>query len=152
MQFYQVLEPTKITDDWLWKERLESLLDYLSEADRDKVREALVLAYTSHDGQKRKSGEPFITHPVEVTRILAELKMDWESLAAGLLHDAVEDQPNVISFEEIEVRARFKFPCSQFFPQLQGFIFPPPFFGLRIWWSEGWGRRLQVGKDCTYVT
>lgn len=52
--------------------------------------------------QYRKSGEPFITHPVEVTRILAELKMDYESLIAGLLHDTVEDTENV-KFEEIEV-------------------------------------------------
>lgn len=51
----------------------------------------------------RKSGEPYITHPVEVTRILAELKMDAESLIAGLLHDTVEDT-QAVSFEEIEVR------------------------------------------------
>lgn len=55
--------------------------------------------------QYRKSGEPFITHPVEVTRILAELKMDYESLIAGLLHDTVEDTENV-KFEEIEVYVR----------------------------------------------
>lgn len=83
--------------------RLEGLLDYLEEWQRDKVQGALVLAYTYHGGQFRKSGEPFITHPVEVTRILAELKMDWESLAAGLLHDAVEDQPKKVSFDDIEV-------------------------------------------------
>ncbi len=41
------------------------------------------LAYDAHAGQRRKSGEPFITHPVEVTRILAELKMDYECLVAG---------------------------------------------------------------------
>ncbi len=50
---------------------------------RVQVREALSLAYDAHSGQSRKSGEPFITHPVEVTRILAELKMDYESLVAG---------------------------------------------------------------------
>jgi len=58
--------------------------------------------------QLRKSGEAFITHPVEVTRILAELKMDHESLIAGLLHDTVEDTENV-KFEEIEVRLQS--PC-----------------------------------------
>lgn len=105
VQIYQELTSEEITEDWLWRNRLEGVLDYLSEEHRDKVREALVLAYTSHEGQYRKSGEKFITHPVEVTRILAGLKMDWESLAAGLLHDAVEDQPNVVSFEEIGVRA-----------------------------------------------
>lgn len=60
--------------------------------------------------QSRKSGEPFITHPVEVTRILAELKMDYESLIAGLLHDTVEDTENV-KFEEIEVSSVFP-SCS----------------------------------------
>ncbi len=47
------------------------------------MREALSLAYDAHAGQRRKSGEPFITHPVEVARILAELRMDVECLAAG---------------------------------------------------------------------
>jgi GTP pyrophosphokinase len=67
-----------------------------------QVQEALSLAYDAHEGQVRKSGEKYITHPVEVARILAELQMDGESLAAGLLHDTVEDTQDV-SFEEIEV-------------------------------------------------
>lgn len=69
---------------------------------RLQVQEALSLAYDAHAGQVRKSGEKYITHPVEVARILAELQMDGESLAAGLLHDTVEDTQDV-SFEEIEV-------------------------------------------------
>lgn len=68
-----------------------------------QVRDALTLAYNSHDGQMRKSGEKYITHPVEVTRILAELRMDHESLIAGLLHDTVEDTKHV-TLEEIGVR------------------------------------------------
>ncbi len=83
-----------------------------------QVREALALAYDSHSGQDRKSGEPYITHPVEVTRILAELRMDYESLIAGLLHDTVEDT-NLVTFEEIGVRfcahptgCRAMFPCT----------------------------------------
>ncbi|XP_060962727.1 putative GTP diphosphokinase RSH1, chloroplastic isoform X2 [Cannabis sativa] len=59
------------------------------------------LAFEAHDGQKRRSGEPFIIHPVEVARILGELELDWESIAAGLLHDTVEDT-NVVTFERIE--------------------------------------------------
>ena len=70
-----------------------------------QVREALALSYDSHSGQDRKSGEPYITHPVEVTRILAELKMDYESLIAGLLHDTVEDT-DFVSFEEIGVSVK----------------------------------------------
>lgn len=65
----------------------------------------LLFRLTACGMQFRKSGEPFITHPVEVTRILAELKMDYESLIAGLLHDTVEDTENV-KFEEIEVGSR----------------------------------------------
>ncbi|KAK6941028.1 TGS protein [Dillenia turbinata] len=59
------------------------------------------LAFEAHDGQKRRSGEPFIVHPVEVARILGELELDWESVAAGLLHDTVEDT-NFVTFERIE--------------------------------------------------
>ena len=99
-QFYRELPPADITDDYLWS-RLEPLLSYLTVAERAKVREALNLAFDSHAGQARKSGEPFVTHPVEVARILAELGMDAESLAAGLLHDTVEDT-DAVSFAEIE--------------------------------------------------
>ncbi|EIE19013.1 hypothetical protein COCSUDRAFT_31311 [Coccomyxa subellipsoidea C-169] len=100
LQFYQTLPAEKVTDKFLWG-RLEPLLSYLGDEEKKKVLEALHLAYDSHNGQLRKSGEAFITHPVEVTRILAELKMDHESLIAGLLHDTVEDTENV-KFEEIE--------------------------------------------------
>ena len=66
------------------------------------MREALSLAFDCHAGQKRKSGEPFITHPVEVALILAQLRMDAVSVIAGLLHDTVEDCDQV-TFDEIEV-------------------------------------------------
>ena len=69
------------------------------------MREALSLAFDCHAGQKRKSGEPFITHPVEVALILAQLRMDAVSVIAGLLHDTVEDCDQV-TFDEIEVRCR----------------------------------------------
>jgi GTP pyrophosphokinase len=106
-QVYEGVPAEVITDDWLWETRLEGMVGYLTDDEREKLQEALHLAYTTHRDQRRKSGEPFITHPVEVTRILAEYRMDWESLAAGLLHDTVEDQPNQITFYEIEVRL----PC-----------------------------------------
>ena len=82
-QFYQQLAYGEIDEQYLWQQRLEPQLSYLSEDHRTKVREALSLGYDAHIKQKRKSGEPFITHPVEVTRILAELQMDHESLIAG---------------------------------------------------------------------
>ena len=83
LQFYQQLAYGDIDEQYLWEQRLQPQLGYLSEEHRTKVREALSLGYDAHINQKRKSGEPFITHPVEVTRILAELQMDYESLIAG---------------------------------------------------------------------
>ena len=83
LQFYQQLAYSDIDEQYLWEQRLQPQLGYLSEENRTKVREALSLGYDAHIQQKRKSGEPFITHPVEVTRILAELQMDHESLIAG---------------------------------------------------------------------
>ncbi|HLU82930.1 MAG TPA: bifunctional (p)ppGpp synthetase/guanosine-3',5'-bis(diphosphate) 3'-pyrophosphohydrolase, partial [Trueperaceae bacterium] len=58
------------------------------------------LAEGAHRGMHRRSGEPFITHPVAVTEILAEMKLDSDALMAGLLHDTVEDTP--VTFDEIE--------------------------------------------------
>jgi len=55
------------------------------------IEDAYKLAHKSHDGQKRKSGEPYIVHPLEVALILADIMADMESIAAALLHDVVED-------------------------------------------------------------
>ncbi|KAK9867783.1 hypothetical protein WJX84_012328 [Apatococcus fuscideae] len=100
--FYTQLPSPVINEDFLWR-RLEPLLHYLPSQQRQQVHEALCLAFSVHSGQLRKSGEPYITHPVEVTRLLAELRSDHESLIAGLLHDTVEDT-TAISFQEIEQR------------------------------------------------
>ncbi|KAF8401422.1 hypothetical protein HHK36_012361 [Tetracentron sinense] len=80
---------------------LKPTISYLPPKELQLVHNALKLAFEAHDGQKRRSGEPFIIHPVEVARILGELELDWESIAAGLLHDTVEDT-NVVTFERIE--------------------------------------------------
>lgn len=84
----------------LWED-LRPIISYLSPNELELVHRALMLAFEAHDGQRRRSGEPFIIHPVEVARILGELELDWESIAAGLLHDTVEDT-NVVTFERIE--------------------------------------------------
>jgi GTP pyrophosphokinase len=57
----------------------------------DVIRKAWAFSMLQHEGQKRASGEPYIIHPLEVALVLAELKMDSTAIAAGLLHDAVED-------------------------------------------------------------
>ena len=57
----------------------------------DVVRRAVDFAITAHDGDLRKSGEPYVVHPIEVGKILAKMQMDPETIAAGVLHDTVED-------------------------------------------------------------
>jgi len=57
------------------------------------IQRAVQVASLAHAGQARKNGEPFIIHPVETACILAELKMDLDTIVAGLLHDTVEDTP-----------------------------------------------------------
>ena len=64
---------------------------YHAKVDADLLRRAYAYAAEKHEGQARRSGEPYITHPLAVSLILTELEMDDATLAAGLLHDVVED-------------------------------------------------------------
>ncbi|MET7600191.1 RelA/SpoT family protein [Streptomyces sp. NPDC005496] len=73
------------------------------DADLEPLRRAYVLAESSHRGQMRKSGEPYITHPLAVTLILAELGAETTTLTASLLHDTVEDTDVTLD----QVRAEF---------------------------------------------
>src|SRR5208337_1516882 len=57
------------------------------------IRKAWEFCVEHHDGQTRASGEPYIIHPLEVAEVLAEMKLDATAIAAGLLHDSVEDTP-----------------------------------------------------------
>ena len=75
---------------------------YLSKPDAAKLAEAYAFAEEHHRGMLRRSGEPFINHPVAVTEILAEMNLDISALMAGLLHDTVEDTS--ATFEAIEER------------------------------------------------
>jgi GTP pyrophosphokinase len=78
-------------------ERFESLLRHVQanrpSEDVTLIRKAWEFCVKHHEGQMRASGEPYIIHPLEVAEVLAELKMDATSIAAGLLHDSVEDTP-----------------------------------------------------------
>ncbi len=70
---------------------LSAIRSYHAEADLDAVRKAYVYSANMHDGQKRPSGEPFITHPLEVAFILARLRMDMPTITTGLLHETLAE-------------------------------------------------------------
>ncbi|MGD0096378.1 MAG: bifunctional (p)ppGpp synthetase/guanosine-3',5'-bis(diphosphate) 3'-pyrophosphohydrolase [Terracidiphilus sp.] len=77
--------------------RIEALLKQVqanrSTDDISLIRKAWEFCVRHHEGQMRASGEPYIVHPLEVAEVLAEMKMDSTAIAAGLLHDSVEDTP-----------------------------------------------------------
>jgi guanosine-3',5'-bis(diphosphate) 3'-pyrophosphohydrolase len=75
----------------LVEELLESVEAYKPEVDRDLLRRAFSFAANAHEGQQRRSGEEFINHPFGVAKVLAELHLDEQTIAAALLHDVVED-------------------------------------------------------------
>ena len=72
---------------------LERATAYLSDDQRQVLRRAWAVGARAHEGQRRKSGEPYITHPVAVAGVLAEQKVDLETLVAAILHDTIEDTP-----------------------------------------------------------
>ena len=78
-------KPTKLL------KQLISELDYLDKEDIDLIKKAYAYSSVAHEHQSRKSGEPYIVHPTGVASILADLRLDKESIAAGLLHDVLED-------------------------------------------------------------
>ena len=82
-------------------EQLRELIAERSPQERDTIQAAYEFAREAHHGVNRKSGEPYITHPVSVAIILAELGMDTDAIVAGLLHDTVEDVEH-ITFAVIE--------------------------------------------------
>ena len=73
--------------------------DYLPEDATSLIEDAYHFADRSHDGQLRKSGEPYIAHPLEIALYLSELRLDEQTIAASLLHDVVEDCD--VSLEEL---------------------------------------------------
>jgi len=72
---------------------LERAAQYLPDEQRVQLRRAWSVGAAAHSGQMRKSGEPYITHPVAVAVVLAEQKVDIETLVAAILHDTIEDTP-----------------------------------------------------------
>ncbi|MBQ2575994.1 MAG: bifunctional (p)ppGpp synthetase/guanosine-3',5'-bis(diphosphate) 3'-pyrophosphohydrolase, partial [Lachnospiraceae bacterium] len=83
----------------LYDELIDRVRRYHPNADITMIEKAYQIADEAHKQQKRKSGEPYIIHPLCVAMILADLEMDKETIAAGLLHDVVED--TVMTRDEI---------------------------------------------------
>lgn len=71
--------------------RLFQTASYLPDDDLQRLEQACAYAFAAHDGQTRKSGEPYITHPIAVATELAKWHMDIQTLSAGLMHDVLED-------------------------------------------------------------
>ena len=100
----QVLEESAARPyEALLESLLASVAEYNPGVDRDLLRRAFAFACKAHEGQQRRSGEPFIHHPLGVAEIVAELRLDDATIAAALLHDVVEDTGTVID----QVKAEF---------------------------------------------
>ena len=84
----------------LWEGSLAQTTRYLPDDERALTFQALQMATRVHQGQKRRDGSPFVTHPVAVANLVAGWGMDSQCVVAALLHDAVEDTP--LTFGEIE--------------------------------------------------
>jgi len=94
------LQETVPADVLALEQRLSA---YLSPEQVSRVRDAYFIGARAHEGQTRKSGEPYITHPVAVATILADLGMDSETIIAAILHDTLEDTP----LPRAEIESRF---------------------------------------------
>ena len=81
-------------------ELITKVKEYLPDEDVKKINEAYKFAEKCHSGQLRKTGDPYIIHPVFTAIYLSNMKMDWETISAALLHDVIEDCG--VTFEEIE--------------------------------------------------
>lgn len=99
-EFSDIMMPADFTEpEVLHEELITKVKSYHPSADLSMIEKAYRVAYNAHKEQYRKSGEPYIIHPICVGIILAELELDKETIAAGLLHDVVED--TVLTTEEI---------------------------------------------------
>ena len=97
----EISKPADFTaPDKLFDRLIQAIKKYHPSTDLTMVEKAYKLAYEAHGEQCRKSGEPYIIHPLCVALILAELELDKETIVSGLLHDVVEDTD--YSYEDIE--------------------------------------------------
>ena len=76
---------------YLFETLKKSVSSYLEQQQVQKIQQAYFVARQAHEGQTRTSGDPYITHPIAVAYILADMKLDHETIMAALLHDVIED-------------------------------------------------------------
>lgn len=96
----QISKPDDFTPpEELYAKLISTVKDYHPSSDISMIEKAYKVAYEAHKDQKRKSGEPYIIHPLCVAIILAELELDKETIVGGILHDVVED--TVMTIDEI---------------------------------------------------
>ena len=92
--------PKKISD--LYEDLIDSSYQKISSKGQKIIYQALIIAYNGHDGQIRKSGEPYIHHPIEVAKIVAkDIGLDYVSIASAILHDVVEDTSITVSYTHL---------------------------------------------------
>lgn len=91
-----------MADYYTFEDLKKKLISSGNKYDMEKIESAYVYAARLHDGQFRKSGEPYITHPLCVAEIVCDLKLDTDSICASLLHDVLEDCKEKTSDEEIK--------------------------------------------------
>jgi len=84
-------------------EEIFNRMENASEDDKQKIIKALDFATKAHEGQKRFSGEPYVNHPFEVAKILAEMRVSPDMIVAGLIHDTLEDTP----ITEVDIEEAF---------------------------------------------
>ena len=92
MQQFSFFQPRNLSPEEQCIDALaQTLNSYLSKQQVNLVRRAYYYAEQAHEGQRRRSGEPYVTHPLAVAGILADMHMDHQSLMAAMLHDVIED-------------------------------------------------------------
>ncbi|MCR5517968.1 MAG: bifunctional (p)ppGpp synthetase/guanosine-3',5'-bis(diphosphate) 3'-pyrophosphohydrolase [Lachnospiraceae bacterium] len=95
-----VIPPSFTEPEVLHKQLIDTIRKYRPNTDISLIEKAYNIAYEAHKEQKRKSGEPYIIHPICVAIILAELELDKETIIGGLLHDVVED--TTMSYDDVK--------------------------------------------------
>ncbi|HAZ90491.1 MAG TPA: GTP pyrophosphokinase [Eubacterium sp.] len=95
-----VIPPSFTEPEVLHKQLIDTIRKYRPNTDISLIEKAYNIAYEAHKEQKRKSGEPYIIHPICVAIILAELELDKETIIGGLLHDVVEDTS--MSYDDVK--------------------------------------------------